>query len=102
MYEVKAYHCSYCKKYGLSKAWIKKHEQKCFLNPETRSCATCENYKIEPVDDPDEAFELEKPLCLQKIDLTGPNGKWALNTNCPLWKEVDDEFLTSYHRLIHN
>lgn len=93
MYEVKAYHCSYCKKYGLSKAWIKKHEQKCFFNPETRSCVTCENYKIELVGDSGETFELEKPLCLQKIDLTGPNdGKWALNTNCPLWKEVDDEF----------
>lgn len=39
------YECEYCRKKRLkSKQSMKKHEQMCFWNPETRSCMTCQNY----------------------------------------------------------
>ena len=41
MYEVKAYHCSYCKRSKLNKSKMKKHESICFFNSDTKSCATC-------------------------------------------------------------
>lgn len=43
MYTQTAYRCSFCHKTGLSKSHIVKHEEKCYKNPITRSCATCAN-----------------------------------------------------------
>lgn len=43
--EIKAYLCEHCKKKVLrSKSGIKYHEDRCYWNPETKSCMTCENY----------------------------------------------------------
>lgn len=44
MYEVKAYRCSHCNKLHGYKGNAKKHEAKCFWNPETRSCASCKHH----------------------------------------------------------
>ena len=41
MYEITAYACSFCKKYYKTKATTRKHEKRCFRNPETKSCITC-------------------------------------------------------------
>jgi len=90
MYEVKAYHCSYCKKYGLSKSWIKKHEEKCFHNPVTRSCATCANFKVEALKPKSDIYSIEIPLCLEGIRLIESN-KWKLQTNCPKWAERPED-----------
>ena len=47
MYEVKAYRCSYCSKLHGQKANCKRHEVKCFFNPDTRSCASCDSHKFD-------------------------------------------------------
>jgi len=46
--KVTAYRCSFCKgsskpKIFLSPSGCKKHEQRCWLNPVRKSCATCAN-----------------------------------------------------------
>jgi len=47
MKKVTAYQCSFCKKTSakifLSQSGCKKHENRCWLNPARRSCATCIN-----------------------------------------------------------
>lgn len=99
MYEVKAYHCSYCKKYGLSKSNISKHEKSCFRNPVTRSCATCANYAQK--DDNDllhSQFPFDcTPICLENISLvTEPSFMQELpliklQTNCGKWVERPED-----------
>ena len=95
MYEVKAYHCSYCKKYGLSKSNIKSHEANCFRNPTTRSCVTCANYAQK---DNNENFHSQfpfdcTPVCLENIRLVEPMSfmddipKIKLQTACAKWVE---------------
>jgi len=44
MKSIKAYKCDYCKKILSSYSGMWKHEKKCFFNPESRSCVTCEKY----------------------------------------------------------
>lgn len=38
--KVNRYYCDYCKKSGCSSHWIKKHEERCTLNPD-RVCGYC-------------------------------------------------------------
>jgi hypothetical protein len=47
MYEVKAYRCSHCSKLHGQKGNCKRHEVKCFHNPETKSCASCEHHHFD-------------------------------------------------------
>ena len=56
MKKVTAYQCDFCKvpKLYLSRSGAKKHEERCWLNPKRKSCATCGNLycdysKDEPV-----------------------------------------------------
>ena len=43
--ELTMYECEYCKKKRYkNKSSAVRHEKKCFRNPETKSCATCEFY----------------------------------------------------------
>jgi len=43
--KIEVYECEYCKKKVLrTKSGMKQHEKKCFWNPETKSCMTCENF----------------------------------------------------------
>ena len=41
MKQVNIWKCDFCKKTSFQKELIKKHEKKCFHNPDTHSCATC-------------------------------------------------------------
>lgn len=96
MYEVRAYHCSYCKKYGLTKAWIKKHEERCFHNPVTRSCCTCANFQKST--SKEGIISIDIPICLEAIPLSDDNTKWKLKSNCSKWVERpdDEEILMLY------
>jgi hypothetical protein len=97
MYEVKAYRCSYCRKYGLSKQWIKKHEETCFHNPVTRSCSTCANFK--KTTDKEGIFSIDIPVCLDGIQIySKETKKWKLQSNCSNWVErpEDEEILYLY------
>jgi hypothetical protein len=106
MYTQTAYRCSYCHKYGLSKSWIKKHEEKCFKNPATRSCTTCANLKREKIEDYsafDHLYETY-PVCLSGINLENPlfyeneyrssryiSSRYILKTACKHWEERPED-----------
>ena len=104
MYEIKAYRCSYCKKYGLSKSNIKKHEEGCFRNPLTRSCVTCANYAQKDNGHPSQFHFDTTPICLENILLVQPTSfmddepKYNLKTACKKWVErpEDEVELTQY------
>ena len=65
------FECDFCRKRLVKEKAMKKHEAKCFQNPETKSCCTCNNLSDNP---------LEQIQCYAFIDLS--NG---LTTNCPKW-----------------
>jgi len=85
MYEIKAYRCSYCKKYSSSKSVIRDHEKRCFNNPETRSCATCTNLTSRNVKI-DRFTTVIDPMCIAGIEF---NTK--LRHDCHLWKQNTEE-----------
>ena len=93
MYEIKAFHCSYCKKYSSAKSVITKHEPKCFYNPITRSCVTCVHLlqKTQPIGEyPWDTMSV--PVCEKEIPFESkpipgldPLNRYKLNTNCHVW-----------------
>jgi hypothetical protein len=99
MYTQTAYRCSYCKKYGLSKNWIQKHEARCFYNPVSRSCSTCANFNVS--DDRPSVFAMCDVKCLENIKFEvkeEESNKVNLLTNCASWVErpEDEEELAIY------
>lgn len=44
MEKITAYQCSFCPKMYKNAKQTKAHETKCYRNPNTRSCASCQNY----------------------------------------------------------
>ena len=101
MYTQNAYRCSYCHKYGLSKSNIKKHEERCFKNPVTRSCATCANFFT---CDYSEDTETKPAKCLAGVifeEKPNPSSVYRslkLETFCGKWveKPEDEEELIRY------
>jgi len=73
MQKITAYKCDNCKKVTVTKQGMKKHEAKCFWNPDTKSCMTCDNFT------PDD-YEAPR-LCSRGMDL-----QKGLNTGCPSYK----------------
>lgn len=108
MYEIKAFHCAFCKKYGLYKSNIKKHEATCFKNPMTRSCSTCGNRASNTIVDPvfGHPFTTEVPYCLEGFSFINPDvnhedkRKIKMYTNCAKWVErsEEEEELAIYQR----
>lgn len=92
MYTQTAYHCSYCKKYGLSKSWILKHEEKCYYNPVSRSCSTCANFHVK--DTRPSMFAMNDVECLENVKFDvkdAEQNKVKLETNCGFWLERPDD-----------
>jgi len=44
MKEIKAFQCDYCDKYYKHKSSAKRHENRCFKNPENKACLSCANF----------------------------------------------------------
>ena len=44
MKEIKAYQCDYCNKYYKHKSSAKRHENRCFKNPQNKACLSCGNF----------------------------------------------------------
>lgn len=99
MKEFKAYQCGFCSKYGKQKSRIQKHEDMCFHNPATRSCATCIHLKQKefkphtndtaPFGDGDMWVDYI-PICKEGVDvssLVDTEKKVYLKTQCPLWED---------------
>lgn len=66
MREVTAYQCEHCYKVYRLKPSAKAHEKRCYLNPATRSCATCAGWN-----------------CKKRLE--------KLQTNCPDYREFNIE-----------
>jgi hypothetical protein len=84
MREITVYECEFCNKRKYAyKSSAKKHENKCFWNPETRSCMTCKHYM-----EPDETTIMqvyeEETLC------AFANPIKRFNTKCRGWVELSD------------
>lgn len=81
---IKMFECEYCHKtLRKTKKGIDNHENKCFYNEATKSCATCENFC-------DANFTLSveekrnKRKCYQGLSINT-----GLRTNCDCWVQVD-------------
>lgn len=90
MYQIKAYHCDYCKKYGKYKGNIVAHEKKCFHNPDTRSCATCLFLKQEKCKRMFLSHEIDDliPICTAGYNISvieGESKKVNMRTECEMW-----------------
>jgi hypothetical protein len=100
MKEFKAYQCGFCSKYGKQKSRILQHENTCFRNPKTKSCATCIHLKQKeyktftneetPFGD-ENAWSDFIPVCEEGVDVSSitDSGEKSvqLKTQCPLWED---------------
>jgi len=76
MKEIKAFKCDFCKKILRSKSGMYLHENKCFYNPDSKSCVTCENLSLEN--------------CLNKVPLTEYQKMvWSYKVNGTYHEEWD-------------
>lgn len=46
MKQITKYKCDFCKRSYVSKYKAKEHENKCFFNPDVKSCVTCKHKDI--------------------------------------------------------
>lgn len=99
MKEFKAYQCGFCSKYGKQKSRILQHENTCFRNPKTKSCATCIHLKQKQYmvpaneNDPFSSVYESIPICDESVDVSSitDSGEKSvqLKTQCPLWEDED-------------
>lgn len=82
------YRCIHClKKAYASKYDAIKHERRCFFNPDSRSCVTCENATTKVIYDSDDCIEDIKDWCNEtnrEIYLKGYPIK-----HCSSWKQKE-------------
>lgn len=103
MKEIKAYQCDYCDKYYKHKSSAKRHESRCFKNPQSKACLTCGNFitdyetvYVQPHGDQnygDADYEQKYNYC----DYTGRsfqdyNGdRQKFQHNCNHWIPIEEE-----------
>lgn len=90
MYEVKRFHCDYCRKVLSNKSYMERHEKFCPRNPDSRSCGTCEHLVMVDhfVDHPeaDHPVNIPIPTCeLNKFstDNRTERNPHGMRSNCP-------------------
>jgi len=86
MYKVTRYHCGYCKKVMANKYAMKKHEDKCWYNPELKACFTCLEYNRDNRDvNPN--CEHHDQLLHKKSSVPPENIEQLLfyTSQCPFW-----------------
>jgi len=86
MKEVKAYQCEFClKKILKTKTAMTAHEKKCFWNPETKACMTCE-YK----DERSRRIDIDGQDCRQDYSYCNKFNhelkRGTLKANCKYWE----------------
>jgi len=83
---IEAYECEYCKKkVTRTKGGMKQHEKKCFWNPESKSCMTCENF-ITGGHYPSQCKHKEMNKVEEYADSKMRRHIKHLQTNCNLYK----------------
>lgn len=78
MKEVKINQCDFCDKTSFSKGNLRQHENKCFYNPATQSCATCLWFGRIHGLEPNECYVGELKDCNKSL-------KPKLKTRCNKW-----------------
>lgn len=82
MKKITAYKCDHCKKHLISKQGMKKHESRCFRNPETKSCITCDHFnqdlEVRQCDSTGEALHKLKTGCWRHKII---NNNWEDNAD---------------------
>ena len=63
--------CQYCGVIQLYDYWVEPHEKRCFHNPESQSCQTC---------------DLQKTKCFWRLAPT-PKNRSGYRNDCPEWAE---------------
>lgn len=80
MHKITAYHCDYCKRHTVSPYTMIAHEKVCMMNPETRSCGTCENRIYKPNE-----YGISIMKCILGLMVPDPKNKrnpWGMRTQC--------------------
>lgn len=103
MKEVIRYQCDYCEKIYKHKSSARRHEKKCFANPTTRACRTCEHLKVEfetvyvpPKGNEsygDADYDIDYFVCDIKeiaINYPGKRPKWTYG--CPYYNQGESKF----------
>jgi hypothetical protein len=84
---ISAYSCEFCNKIYSKKSTCKAHEQKCFFNPNTKSCASCDFLYLSH----DRTDKLGHNIVIQKcyrgIDISHKK----LKTACQEYSEKEQE-----------
>lgn len=88
MIVIEAYECFYCGKVFKQKSSCKKHEDKCFFNPVTRSCAGCNNSILTDHMRNNQGFLKQERICLAGHDIKENKN---LRTNCAEFIEKREE-----------
>jgi hypothetical protein len=78
MKQITAFECEYCGKILKTKHAMKTHEPKCFVNPESKSCITCQSFVVQncingkPISDNEELimqYKVEGTFHINKGDM---------------------------------
>jgi hypothetical protein len=115
MREIKKYQCEFCNKSYSSKRVAENHESnKCFFNPDTKSCVTCEfllavsvdqNYLEGGEDRCNTYYEIvceENHGIVENDDFPWEEDKkhFAYQTNCPFWKKLESVGTYKFGRVL--
>ena len=82
MEKVNVWKCDFCKRTSFNKGSIRKHEKKCFYNPETKSCATCLWFSPLHGIGPLKCFK-------EGLKETNEGSKQKLETQCDKWIDLE-------------
>lgn len=86
MNQIVAFQCQHgrCRKIYDNRKQAKAHEKKCYFNPATRSCASCENFVLSTSSAPEKPLHtITEQKCLKGVDVSHRK----LRTACPTYVE---------------
>ena len=94
MKKIQVFECDYCKKILRSRSGMKKHEEKCFYNEETKSCILCKHLSLQSFVDGRILTPHEENLLSGKID-----GTYHIETG---YEEADFNVLNEKYKYLYN
>jgi hypothetical protein len=95
MNQIVAFKCEYCRKIYDNRKQAKAHEKKCYFNPQTKSCASCQSLHLIEAPSPElNGVFIPVQKCSKGFDVS----KRQLKTNCEKHtvSELDEEFTRNH------
>ena len=98
MKTINAYQCNYCKKIYENSSSCKSHENRCYYNPKTRSCASCAFFTLQ-YKKHNLGHNIQFQSCLKNIDVTNQK----LKTGCEKYsiKKYRDDIEMVNSNVVH-